>query len=80
MPVFYCAIIPTTPHRASVACEGEGIVVSSVECVYTLAHAVGFVTRSLHDVRWFAEANYGGIGRQRREKERKKIECDGIRR
>lgn len=35
-------------RRRPTACEGEGIVASSVaECVYTLAHVVGFVTRSL---------------------------------
>jgi len=45
MPVFYCAIIPTArgpPHCV------RGIAASSVaDCVYTLAHAIGFVTRSL---------------------------------
>lgn len=49
MPVFYCAIIPM--RWRPTACEGEGIAASSVEeCVYTLAHAIGFVTRSLYAV------------------------------
>lgn len=58
--VLLCDHLPTTPHRerarARVACEGEGIVASSADCVYTLAHAVGFVTRSLHVARCFTEA------------------------
>lgn len=46
MPVFYCAIIPTTVPHAGRA-RGDGIVATSVaESVYTLAHAVGFVTCS----------------------------------
>lgn len=50
MPVFYCAIIPTAVPPA--AREGEGIVATSVAAsVYTLAHAVGFVTRSLYEAR-----------------------------
>lgn len=50
MPVFYCAIIPTAvPHCAQGRrdCGWTSVAAS----VYTLAHAVGFVTRSLYEAR-----------------------------
>jgi len=66
MPVFYCAIIPTArsgaPHCV------RGIAASSVaECVYTLAHAVGFVTRSLCAAPAFTDARKP---ERKRERER----------
>lgn len=65
MPVFYCAIIPACGAPYCVR-EGEGIVVSSVaECVYTLAHAIGFVTRSLCVAPAFTDAS----GEKERERE-----------
>lgn len=46
-----CFIVRSPMRWRPTACEGEGIAASSVaECVYTLAHAIGFVTRSLYAV------------------------------
>lgn len=50
MPVFYCAIIPAAvPHcaRGRRDCGWTSVAAS----VYTLAHAGGFVTRSLYEAR-----------------------------
>lgn len=47
-----CFIVRSSRRRCPTAREGEGIVTTSVAAsVYTLAHAVGFVTRSLYEAR-----------------------------
>ena len=47
-----CFIVRSSRRRCPTEREDEGIVATSVaECVYTLAHVVGFVTGSLYEAR-----------------------------